>query len=174
MEAPLEDAVVYCSFVGCTYTSNKQSSMVTHLRQHTGERPFHCTFDGCSYSLASRPALTAHLRTHLKPLAEDAVVHLCPEPGCGFSSTSRNLLGRHARQRGHMAALLTCPFPACGLSFNSTAALCMHKKRHAGEESLTCRTCGQVFLNGAEYKHHVATHRTAKANAATRARHEET
>ena len=48
-----------CPAQDCSYSSKNKSSVTTHIRQHTGEKPFHCV---CGYKTGQKGHLTKHLR----------------------------------------------------------------------------------------------------------------
>ena len=56
-----------CPFPMCGYETDRESWLKTHMRKHTGERPFACDF--CQYRSAQKSNLTVHMRkvhmTHL-------------------------------------------------------------------------------------------------------------
>ena len=53
----------YCDL--CSFSSKFNSSMRTHMRTHTNERPFSCCF--CEMRFKQRSHLSRHLRTHDTP-----------------------------------------------------------------------------------------------------------
>ena len=47
-----------CPAEDCSYSSKVKSRVTRHIRQHTGEKPFHCV---CGYKAARKGNLTRHL-----------------------------------------------------------------------------------------------------------------
>lgn len=46
----------------CSYSTKKKTHLVTHMRLHTGERPFSCSH--CQFSTVTKERLKRHVRIH--------------------------------------------------------------------------------------------------------------
>ncbi|WVW86250.1 hypothetical protein I302_108292 [Kwoniella bestiolae CBS 10118] len=59
-----------CEWINCPRTGQKQASrhsLSTHMRMHTGERPYACTYAGCPKSFTRSDALQKHIKSqHLE------------------------------------------------------------------------------------------------------------
>ena len=90
---PLHPRQWLCPYPLCGYATDRESWLKTHLRKHTGERPFRCPH--CCYRSAQKSNLTVHVR---KVHAE--VVHTGVKP----HTQEGNMRKAHA-QKGTTAPL---------------------------------------------------------------------
>ena len=114
-----------CLWKGCLREKkpfDARYKLVTHLRCHTGERPYECLHVGCIRKFSRLENLKLHMRTHTgeKP-------YTCHHEGCGkrFNNTS----DRAKHMKTHITSKpYICKHPGCGKAYTDPSSMRKHIK----------------------------------------------
>lgn len=133
-----------CALCGKNYA--RPSTLKTHMRIHSGERPFHCKV--CNKSFSQAANLTAHLRVHSgeKPFS-------CPVCHKTFSQSSSvtTHMRTHSGDRPYKC-------PVCRKGFSDSSTLTKHLRIHSGEKPYRCNFCSMSFSQSGNLNRHMKVH----------------
>ncbi|XP_072750632.1 uncharacterized protein [Anoplolepis gracilipes] len=133
-----------CKYCGKRFPNNR--TLETHIRVHTGERPFKCQY--CEKSFSQRGNLINHTRIHSNPRSYTCEV-------CGKSFNQRATLRDHGLlhtgEKPHVCNV-------CGRAFTVSAALRRHMFYHAEHKPFKCETCNMGFVGKYDLRRHMKVH----------------
>nr|CAD7448906.1 unnamed protein product [Timema bartmani] len=130
----------------CGRTFPQKRHLVTHVKFHSGERPYVC--EECGESFAQKDHLVIHSRFH-----GGQHPYVCPD--CGATFARKFELVNHGRLHGRQPH--SCE--VCGKEFLQKRTLLAHTRLHVeGDRPFVCQHCGETFARKAELTDHSSIH----------------
>ena len=121
-----KDACV-CRWENCARGSKSFSTrvkLVSHMRSHTGERPYACPSASCSKRFSRLDILNKHIKCH-----EASKDFICTVYGCGQCFNDLNSLRSHL-QVHLISRPFACTVPGCTKRYTDMSGLHRHSETH--------------------------------------------
>ncbi|KAI9577116.1 zinc finger protein 354B [Glossina fuscipes] len=133
-----------CTICGKSFRQN--SNLRQHLMRHTNEKNFKC--DVCLNAYVTKAELFSHKRSHTGDHPFNCEI-------CGSSFTSSSSLQKHRRKHTGERPY-ACEF--CPMRFTALNILKNHRRTHTGEKPFKCEHCNKSFSQKGDCQMHQRTH----------------
>ena len=135
-----------CKQVLCKICGEFKTNIHTHMRTHTGERPYKCL--KCNKSFVDSGKLKKHSKIHTNERAY--CCRICEKTFNSAESLRKHML-MHSSKKPHK-----CQY--CDKSFTRKWLLKHHLYLHTGERPFHCSKCNKAFSRKWYLKQHMRTH----------------
>ncbi|XP_059184913.1 mucin-2 isoform X2 [Centropristis striata] len=135
----------------CGRVLSSVAALESHVRLHTGRRPYSCTL--CGKGFPDSKGLKRHGRVH-----RNGRIHICPECGKGF--VYRFGLTKHLQMVHTRIKPFICQI--CNKGFFSKRDVEAHIRMHTGEKPFHCNLCDKKFARRVELNVHLRWHNGEK------------
>ncbi|XP_070574982.1 zinc finger protein 407-like [Ptychodera flava] len=139
----------------CGKIVTTKSSVLIHLRQHSGDRPFKCCY--CSHTFRQKGDFNLHLKRHFGVKEKQ-----CPH--CDYRALKKTTLRRHIDSQHGSGKEKKIICEVCGMRFYDRGTWKIHFKIHTNDRPFKCTFvgCMYAFRQSTELKYHLLTHTDQK------------
>ncbi|XP_033985611.1 serine/arginine repetitive matrix protein 2-like isoform X1 [Trematomus bernacchii] len=135
----------------CGRVLSSVAALESHVRLHTGHRPFSCTL--CGKGFPDSKCLKRHARVH-----RNGRIHVCPQCGKGFVYSFG--LTKHLKMVHRRIKPFVCQI--CQKGFFTKRDVEAHLRMHTGEKPFHCNLCEKKFARRVELNIHLRWHNGEK------------